>query len=450
MISTIRDVPGRFLRYAHDRAEFAGRAREIDFSPILSPWSRLRRDHTEIGRLRRLALASLWMSVPSMADRLYLLFLAVVWTPRVWLRAARLTRRHGRYVQADAGVAPMAQWRDAVLAAARFNYSPTAYFCYRFFEDTQPMGAYVQLGELTLLQYRDSKGVIAPVMRDKIHFFEECTRLRLPTPPIVALFAPGGEERILVGEPGTLPRDDLFVKDAVGQQGEGGERWAYDRHAERWVRHGARNDQGAMLDHLRERGEKRVVVVQSVVRSHPRIERYAPNALCTLRVMTFYDRDVDAEPKLIRSCFKMARAGSDVDNMHAGGLASAVDPSTGTLGVGRGAWPSDGTHTHHPDTGAEIVGAVLPFFREAIDLALLAHGKMTGLPWSVGWDVAISPEGPLLIEGNPYWSADLAQAPGPAPFDPDFVTRLTERLKGGEPPASGQPTSAQPALRGET
>lgn len=428
MIAPVRELVARAVRYARDRKEFAERARQLDFSPVLPPWSRLRRDDTEVGRLRRLAVDSLWMHVSSRVDRLFLLFLAVLWTPRAWLRAARLTRRHGRYVQMETGISPLRQWRDAVLAASRFNYSPTAYHLYRFFDGTRPLGAYLQEMELAVLHMRDTDGVSTRVLPDKVLFFEECVRLQLATPPIVAVFAPGEEERWIGRERGVFPRGDLFLKDAGGQQGEGTERWVYDRDAERWVRRGAYKNDETMLAHLRERGEKRACIVQPVVENHPLIRRYSPDALCTLRIITSWDPGVDARPKLVRACFKIARSGAEVDNLHAGGLACAVDPFTGMLGVARGVGPSDGTHRRHPDTGAEISGVVLPYFHEAVALARRAHTKLDGLPWSVGWDVAISPAGPLLLEGNTLWGADLAQAPRPEPFDPEFVARLAERL----------------------
>ena len=69
-------------------------------------------------------------------------------------------------------------------------------------------------------------------------------------------------------------------------------------------------------------------------------------------------------------------------------------------------------------------------------LALDAHAKLL-VPWSVGWDVAITPQGPMLLEGNPMWGADLAQAPHGEPFDADFAQRLLARLtaSAASPPA---------------
>ena len=71
------------------------------------------------------------------------------------------------------------------------------------------------------------------------------------------------------------------------------------------------------------------------------------------------------------------------------------------------AWdaPSAGTGldqvetTHHPDTDAQITGAVLPIWQEALDLALNAQSLLKQVPL-IGWDIAISNNGPLIIEAN--------------------------------------------------
>jgi hypothetical protein len=44
-------------------------------------------------------------------------------------------------------------------------------------------------------------------------------------------------------------------------------------------------------------------------------------------------------------------------------------------------------------------------------LALRAHRVFYDFP-SVGWDVAVTPEGPVLIEGNYNWNVVLTQQAG--------------------------------------
>ena len=57
------------------------------------------------------------------------------------------------------------------------------------------------------------------------------------------------------------------------------------------------------------------------------------------------------------------------------------------------------THGIHPLTGVPIVGFEVPLFAEAIEAVKAAAQRIPEVPY-VGWDVAIAPDRPVLIEGN--------------------------------------------------
>lgn len=58
----------------------------------------------------------------------------------------------------------------------------------------------------------------------------------------------------------------------------------------------------------------------------------------------------------------------------------------------------------HPVTGARIAGYLLPKWRSIVDLVENAHLLIAAEMPTVGWDLALTPGGPVLIEANRDWS----------------------------------------------
>ena len=64
--------------------------------------------------------------------------------------------------------------------------------------------------------------------------------------------------------------------------------------------------------------------------------------------------------------------------------------------------------THHPDTDLRFKGIEIPFWDRCCRLCLQAAGLFPQLPL-VGWDLAITPEGPVIMEGNHRPATDFFQ-----------------------------------------
>ena len=103
-----------------------------------------------------------------------------------------------------------------------------------------------------------------------------------------------------------------------------------------------------------------------------------------------------------------------VDNLSAGGIAAGVSES-GHLSSAIGLDVSLGTHSHHPSTKAPILDEQLPQWREMVELALLAHEKFRE-PYFIGWDIALTDEGPVVVEANSTWGFELVQMPQNQPL----------------------------------
>ncbi len=180
-----------------------------------------------------------------------------------------------------------------------------------------------------------------------------------------------------------------------------------------------------ILASLRERARQEPVLVQERVQNHPAMADLSNGALATVRIVTLLDERGDFEPT--HAVLRMA-VGSNitVDNFHAGGIAAAVDLTTGILGPASdmGVRPQRGWYVNHPDTGGRIDGRALPCWTETLALVQRAHAAF-GDRLLIGWDVALTPHGPLLMEGNAAPDVDILQRACRAPLgDSRFAALL--------------------------
>lgn len=145
-------------------------------------------------------------------------------------------------------------------------------------------------------------------------------------------------------------------------------------------------------------------LVQERVRQHGFLEAVNPNLLNTFRIVTFIDTAGEAH---VHFCYlRLGRKGSNTDNHAGGGLVIYVDPETGELGVGR-TKKDKACWTCHPDTGVGFSGLRIPLWKDVLALACKA-AKVCPLG-SVGWDIALTADGPVLIECNTGWEFKKAQ-----------------------------------------
>ncbi len=139
---------------------------------------------------------------------------------------------------------------------------------------------------------------------------------------------------------------------------------------------------------------------QEVVVQHSEMNKLNPSCLNTLRIDTFINPDGQIE--IISAYLRMSFRNSFVDNITSGGLQVGVDKNTGLLKKeGFSVFRNVGakTFTAHPVTSTVFENFKIPYFEEARELVVKVAGLMPGLRL-VGWDVAISETGPVLIEGN--------------------------------------------------
>jgi hypothetical protein len=141
------------------------------------------------------------------------------------------------------------------------------------------------------------------------------------------------------------------------------------------------------------------LLVQGRVTQHPELSRINPHSLNTVRVLAVRLPDGPI-PAVAVHRWGTARS-APVDNISSGGLSSRVDLATGRLGparrTGRDGRPL--AFDDHPDTGARITGATVPYWSSVRELTLQLMDAFPEVE-HVGWDLAVSADGVRVIEGN--------------------------------------------------
>jgi hypothetical protein len=151
--------------------------------------------------------------------------------------------------------------------------------------------------------------------------------------------------------------------------------------------------------------------VERRILAHPVLARIAGPTLGTLRLVTI--RMLDGTVHLCQPVWKIPIGDSGLDhyNYGVGSIAAEVDERSGRLGRAR-RWEVFEHVTHHPETGERIEGVVMPHWAATVACALRVAAAFPELG-TLGLDVAVGPEGPILIEVNTNWGQNLTQAPGP-------------------------------------
>jgi hypothetical protein len=287
---------------------------------------------------------------------------------------------------------------------------------------------YVHHYEICNLLPELNKGLPTELLGDKQAFCEEATRHDLPVAPIVAAFESGTVLRWYAEPQNRLPESDLVLKAFDLSCGARFERWSYSGPGA-WSSNGETLDESQFIARCKQLSLEHGCLVQKRLVNHPQIAGLGPSGLCTVRIVTY--RRPGKEPAILMASFRMPTAGGIVDNFAAGGIAAPVDARTGTLGEAVAKTLSRGAFRSHPDSRAPIAGARLPVWEEIRSLALDAHGRFEWMPF-VGWDIAVTPDGPLLLEANPVWCVDLLQIPHHVALgDTEFTSVFLEHSEGG-------------------
>lgn len=313
--------------------------------------------------------------------------------------------------------------RSVLSSRLRYGIGPRLYSLFRLMDQPQENWKnYLVDEDLRLVLRRINPACHRELVNDKLAFFEHCVEHNLETIPVICAMdnavSEGTQSDVVVSNSAEWSmrlkhyKEPLFIKMIDGT-------WGQDAFAAKPSRQGWHYcaEQGSLdafyaFSVKRFKG-KRGCIVQPRIVSHPDLDEISsPGVLATIRAVTCI---VDGEPQLLFASLRIPVGDNITDNFShgaSGNIIAPIDLVSGEIGVCRGsinkAWPEIADVVSHPDTGNRIQGVKVPLWDEVLDLLDRGQRSLPHLR-TLGWDIAVTENGPMVVETNATYDVDLVQ-----------------------------------------
>ena len=207
-------------------------------------------------------------------------------------------------------------------------------------------------------------------------------------------------------------RKHVFVKPIDAKKGEGV--YSIDEEGSDFVVNGNPKTQTELIGLMRELSNEHELIIQDKVVQHQAISVLHKESVNTLRVVTINHLH-SSSPNDVVYVGAELRVGcgkNRTDNISAGGIKIGVNEDGKLQKFGFYRKPHGTKATLHPDSKIVFENYAIPFFVETIGMCKSFHAKLKEIHL-IGWDVAITENGPLFIEGNDSCGTDFQVMNGP-------------------------------------
>lgn len=259
------------------------------------------------------------------------------------------------------------------------------------------------------------------VVDNKVIFHEHCMKEGIATVPILEKYRVDENGEVHKDEfpvrSGLLPdesmhiiADEFFCKRVSGSWGQGS--FKFKKLDGQWVC----EDKAVDLRDLCRQGDTVTPgewIVQPLLPIHRQLAAItSSHGLSTVRIISLLD---NGQVSLLVAMFRITVGDNVIDNFSAGqtgNLVAAINLETGRLERCKGSlskeFPVIATFDNHPDTGNPVAGSTIPHWEDLKDLVIRAHQSLPQLV-TLAWDVAVTDQGPVIIEANPTFDVSGMQ-----------------------------------------
>lgn len=305
------------------------------------------------------------------------------------------------------------QLLDLFLLFYRHGLDAQAYYMFELYrpEYWSNAGGYLtryetKNGLLKLLTWQLTDYKKVTVLADKLKFATFCGEIGLPTPMLLGIARDG----VLKLETGAAEKldQDLFIKPVRSKGSRGIDVFRNIGPGRYRDEAGMEIDRATLMGRVAERSKTVALMVQQRLSNHADIADLADQSLMAIRVITC--KSDSGQNAIIAYAFIRVITRLEPAWPVTYELGIAIDLATGQLGPATGdkeKWLLKWWDVH-PVTGAQVTGRQVPYWEETKAIVLTAHNAAQGR-LLVGWDIAVTPEGPMVLEGNSYPDVDFPQ-----------------------------------------
>ena len=158
------------------------------------------------------------------------------------------------------------------------------------------------------------------------------------------------------------------------------------------------------IEEYRNKLENERLFLEELIKQNKKMNTLCASSVNTIRMMTFVN---NGKSELLYAVLRVGNGSCEVDNFHKGGMGVSIDTKRGIL-KGSAIDKDLNEYKRHPQTKIMFYKFEIPYFKEAKDLVLKCALVNQNIQ-VVGWDVAITDKGPVLVEGNRRPGFDIVQ-----------------------------------------
>jgi hypothetical protein len=196
--------------------------------------------------------------------------------------------------------------------------------------------------------------------------------------------------------------EKIYVKPVSGSGGFGIYVFYRDNHCEYFTSKGEKFNEGFIY----KLGKTNDYIVQGGLTQTNELSSIYSRSVNTFRIVT---ENTNGTVKILGSVLRIGKDGNELDNACQGGMMIKIDSETGKSGsfatteAGR-------VYSVHPDTGCSLKDFFIGEWSGIRDFALKSAARLPHFKY-LGWDIALTSNGPAAIEANLGFGLDLMQIP---------------------------------------